>query len=194
MMETIFLKEGSGPKPVTIHLVPGLLQTQEYARALARVASPEDTGEERERRVQLKMRRQALITRRSRPARLNVVLAETVLRRTVGGPRVMAMQLRHLADAGTLPNVRLRVLPFSAGIPVGEQIGPFVIMEFSAATPGRPAEPTIVYAENYTGDMYSEKVGIVQRYVEACDLVERASLDEVSSRNLLRTAAREHER
>ncbi|MGW4071792.1 helix-turn-helix domain-containing protein [Nocardia grenadensis] len=175
-------------------LVPGLLQTQDYARALARVASPDDTVEEREQRVRLKMRRQALITRKARPARLNVILAETVLRRTIGGPRVMATQLRHLADAGTLPNVRLRVLPFSAGMPVGEQIGPFVIMEFEADGPGRPAEPTIVYAENYTGDMYGEKVGIVQRYVEACDLVQRAALDEVGSRNLLRTAAREHQR
>ncbi|WP_280401459.1 helix-turn-helix domain-containing protein [Nocardia carnea] len=175
-------------------LVPGLLQTGDYARVLAQVASPGDSRDERESRVQLKLRRQTLITRKRRPAHLEVVLAETVLRRMIGSPRIMATQLRHLADASTLTNVSLRILPFSAGMPAGEQIGPFVIMEFAADSHGKPVEPTIVYAENYTGDMYSEKIGIVRRYTEAYDRIQRATLDAVCSRNLLRNLAREHHR
>ncbi|WP_459547805.1 helix-turn-helix domain-containing protein [Nocardia sp. X0981] len=176
-------------------LVPGLLQTRDYARVLAQVASPYDTEREREQRVQLKVRRQTMISRKTRPAALDVILAETVLRRVIGGPRIMAAQLRHLADASTLPNVCLRILPFSAGLPTGEQTGPFVIMEFGEDNKGKPIEPTLVYAENYTGDMYSEKVGIVQRYTEAYQLIRQGALDEVSSRNLLRsTAAREYQR
>ncbi|MFB8279561.1 helix-turn-helix domain-containing protein [Nocardia colli] len=174
-------------------LVPGLLQTADYARILATIASPDDTEDERERRIEMKMRRQTLVTRKTKPASLNVVLAETVLRRVVGDPSVMAAQLRHLANSSTEPNITIHVLPFSAGMPTGELIATFVILDFATGTRDEPAEPTLVYAENYTGDMYSEKVGIVQRYTEAYERMQRASLDEVSSRDLLRKIAREYQ-
>ncbi|MFE9328022.1 helix-turn-helix domain-containing protein [Nocardia sp. NPDC052278] len=175
-------------------LVPGLLQTADYARILARAASPGDTAEEREQRIAMKLRRQNLITRKTRPATLNVVLGEAVLRRVIGGPSVMAAQLKHLADASTLPNVNIRVLPFSAGYPTGDQIGPFMILEFPTDSQGEPIEPTIVYAENYTSDMYSEKVGIVQRHTHAYQTLQQAALDEIGSRALLRKIAREYQR
>lgn len=175
-------------------LVPGLLQTANYASALARLSNPGDTDEEHERRIEMKMRRQHLITRRIKPTQLTVVLGETVLRRVIGGGSIMAAQLKHLADIGTRPNVSIRVLPFASGMPTGDLIGTFVILEFPEDSRGAPIEPTIVYAENYTGDMYSEKVGVVQRYWAAYERIRQVTLDEVGSRALLRNMAREYQR
>ncbi|MGX1805234.1 helix-turn-helix domain-containing protein [Nocardia sp. NPDC055321] len=175
-------------------LVPGLLQTADYARVLARSANPGDTAYDLEGRVQLKIRRQRQITRSAKPASLTVVLGEAVLRRMIGGPEVMSAQLRHLADMGTRPNVTIKVLPLSAGYPTGDQIGPFVILEFAAGIRNEPVEPTIVYAEGYTSDMYSEKPNTVERYVQAYKILQRASLDETISRSLLRDKAREYQR
>jgi len=175
-------------------LVPGLLQTEAYARILVRNAFPDESDAEVGGRVVPRMRRQQLINRKIKPVVLTVVLFESVLRRMIGGPDVMAAQLRYLADMSTRPNIKIRILPFSAGMPTGDQLGPFVILEFGTDSRGNPIEPTTVYAEGYIGDIYSEKVGIVQRYTHAFNLVEQASLDEVSSRNLLRAVAREYQR
>lgn len=174
-------------------LIPGLLQTEKYARVLACTANPEDTEAEVDSRVRLKKQRQTFVTRRTKPVRLEVVLHEGAVRRVIGSRRIMAEQLRYLADASTRPNVTVRVLPFSAGMPTGDQIGPFVILEFGRDSQGNPVEPTIVYAENYTGDMYSEKTDIVQRYIQAYASIEHAALGEGASRDKLRLAAREHE-
>ncbi|WP_425303109.1 DUF5753 domain-containing protein, partial [Nocardia wallacei] len=152
------------------------------------------TDEEHERRIKMKMRRQHLITRRIKPTQLTVVLGETVLRRVIGDGSIMAAQLKHLADIGTRPNVSIRVLPFASGMPTGDLIGTFVILEFPEDSRGVPIEPTIVYAENYTGDMYSEKVGIVRRYWAAYERIRPVTLDEVGSRALLRNMAREYQR
>ncbi|WP_442941380.1 Scr1 family TA system antitoxin-like transcriptional regulator [Nocardia sp. NBC_00403] len=72
----------------------------------------------------------------------------------------------------------------AAVLTVADRVRPFRLWLFP-----KPIEPTIVYAENYTGDMYSEKVGTVHRYTQAHDRIQGASLDEVSSRNLLRKIA-----
>ncbi|WP_245672304.1 helix-turn-helix domain-containing protein [Nocardia anaemiae] len=194
---SVFMGLESAAEKLTTYqqdLVPGLLQTADYARVLMTTALPPDSSVEIERRVELKMRRQNLITRKTKPATLNVILGETVLRRMIGGPTVMSAQLKHLADMSTMPNVSIRILPFSSGMPTGELIGTFTILEFPTDNRGEPIEPTIVYAENYTGDMYSEKVGIVQRYRQAYQRIEEAALDEVSSRALLRKIAREYQR
>ncbi len=175
-------------------LVPGLLQTEDYVRILARAANPDDSESELESRVQLKMQRQALVTRSRNPVHMEVILHEGVLRRVIGSPAIMAAQLRRLADRSGRPNISIRVLRFSAGMPTGDQIGPFVILDFGKDHQGKSVEPTIVYAENYTGDMYSEKVGIVHRYAQAFETIRQHALDEGSSRSLLRAIAREHER
>ncbi|WP_280255030.1 helix-turn-helix domain-containing protein [Nocardia wallacei] len=175
-------------------LVPGLLQTESYARVLARIASPGDTAEECERRIEMKVRRQHQITRKIKPTQLTVILGETVLHRVIGSDSIMAAQLRHLADIGTRPNVSIRILPFAAGMPTGELIGTFVILDFPEDSRGVPIEPTIVYAENYTGDMYSEKESVVRRYWAAYERIRQVTLDEVGSRALLRRIAREYQR
>jgi len=173
-------------------LVPGLLQTADYARALNRLGYPGDTDEELERRVQLRLQRQALITRRNHPATLEVVLDESVLRRVVGSARVMAAQLRHLADISTRENVTLRILPFTAGVPLGLSPGPFVILEFGTDSKGQPVEPPVVYVEGFTGDLYLERKADVRRYRQAHEVLQRCALDGDNSRHLLRQIAKEY--
>ncbi|MEV4239611.1 helix-turn-helix transcriptional regulator [Nocardia sp. NPDC049737] len=173
-------------------VVLGLLQTPDYARILARTASPTDTNEEIERRVQLKRRRQSILTRKRHPTELRVVLLECALRRMVGGRKVMAVQLRHLADMSTLPNITLQVLPYAAGIPLGDPIGLFTIAEFRLDKKKEPIEPPVVYLENFTGDLYLESQSHVSRYHVAHEALRRAALDETASRNMLRQLAREY--
>ncbi|MFB8008508.1 helix-turn-helix domain-containing protein [Nocardia sp. NPDC058058] len=173
-------------------LVPGLLQIADYARALNTLGYPEESAAEVNRRVQLRLQRQALITRRMHPATVAMVLHESVLRRSVGGARVMAAQVRHLAEVSTRPNVALRILPFDAGVPLGLSTGPFVILEFGTDGKGQPVEPPVVYVEGFTGDLYLERQGDVQRYRRAQGCLERCALEVQDSRNLLRQVAKEY--
>ena len=96
------------------HCVPGLLQTEDYARALTTAGYPNATHEETSRRVALRMARQQILTRPD-PPRLWAVIDEAVLRRPVGGPGVMRAQFDRLIEATGQPNVTLQVLPFTAG-------------------------------------------------------------------------------
>ncbi|AFU06297.1 putative transcriptional regulator [Nocardia brasiliensis NBRC 14402] len=172
-------------------LVLGLLQTADYAKALHRLGYPGDSEAELERRVQLRLQRQALISRRASPATVAVVLHESVLRRVVGGAKVMAAQLRHLADLSTNDNVAVRILPFAAGIPLGDSTGPFTVLEFGTDSKGHPVEPPVVYVEGFTGDLYLERPVDVQRYHRAHACLQRAALDIQTSRHLLRQVAKE---
>lgn len=172
-------------------LVPGLLQTADYARALVRAAFPHETPDEQERRVQLKIRRQALCRRRRKPLTVNVILHEAVLWRVVGSRKTMAAQLKHIADLSTGPNISLRIVPFSAGAPLGGQIGPFVILEFGEDRRGKPTEPTTVFTENYTGELYSQKARTIERYRQAFAALQLVALSEIDSRALLRRIAKE---
>lgn len=171
--------------------VLGLLQTPGYARALLRAALPHEDEDTIEQRLRMKMKRQGLITRRRRPVELKLVLLECALHRMVGGPKVMHAQLRHIADMSTRPNITVRVLPFQAGIPLGDPMCPFTILDFGLDKKGTPIEPPVVYLENYTGDMYLEKPHDVRRYDEAHQALVNATLDETASRALLRRVAKE---
>ncbi|MFJ4650487.1 helix-turn-helix domain-containing protein [Nocardia sp. NPDC088792] len=173
-------------------LIPGLLQTADYARVLIGDYWPDAGDDQLDRRVQLKIRRQSLLTRKRNPATFDIVMHETALRRVVGSPRVMAAQLRRVADMSTLPTIAVRVLPFSAGVPIGHTVGPFVILDFGHDSGNRPLEPTVVYLENFLGDLYLEKQAAVDRYLQAYQAIQRAALDETSSRDLLRKAAKEY--
>ncbi|WP_297611529.1 helix-turn-helix domain-containing protein [Nocardia sp.] len=172
-------------------LVPGLLQTPDYARALIRAVKPGETAAEHERRVELRARRQAAVTRRHQPITLDVVLHESALRCSVGGPGVMAEQLRHLAEIGKLSNVSVRVLPFSAGAPVGDPVGQFAILEFGEDAKGEPVWPPVVYLETFIGCMYLEKDDDLERYDRVLETLRQASLDEATSRSLLRQVTKE---
>ncbi|WP_280491637.1 helix-turn-helix domain-containing protein [Nocardia asiatica] len=170
--------------------IPGILQSADYARTLDRLFFPDDTGEELDRRVELRLRRQGAITRRTTPAKLTAILHESALRTVVGSPKVMEAQNRHLADLSTRPNIDIRVLPFRAGLPVGWSTGPFVILNFALNSKSVPVEPTLVYAEAFTGGMYFEDSGVVDRYRDAYRILLRAALEDRPSRDLLREIAR----
>lgn len=166
-------------------IIPGLFQTTDYARALDRIYFPDDSEDEQQSRIELRAGRRRIMTRRTSPAKVNLVLHESVLHTVVGEPAVMAEQLRHLADLGTSDNVSVRILPSRAGFPLGTPVGPFIILDFPDSH-----EPTVVYVENYTGDVYLEGEADIARYREASAIIQHVALDAVSSRSLLRQVAR----
>jgi Domain of unknown function (DUF5753) len=116
-------------------VMPGLFQTEDYARAVLRAAPNAGSTKDIDRQVALRMERQAVLSQAS-PPDLWVVLSESVLRVQVGGPAVMRAQLRRLLDLAERSNVTLQVLPF-ANMAHVHPIGPFTLLEFPAA-----ADPT----------------------------------------------------
>lgn len=168
-------------------VVPGLLQTADYAGALNRIFFPKESEDEYARRIELKMQRQKILTRKKSPVEIDVVLHESVLCTIVGNELVTAAQMRHLADMSTRPNITIRILPFKAGFPLGTPVSPFAILDFEPNMHG-VAEPTVIYIENYTGDMYLEEEKDVARYRSASATIQHAALDAVASRALLRQA------
>ncbi|OQS12824.1 transcriptional regulator [Nocardia donostiensis] len=175
-------------------VVPGLLQTASYARSLDRIYFPQESDDEIDKRVQLRARRQGLILRRKQPAIARVVLHEAVLRTVIGSWKVMAAQLRHLADLGTQENIDVRVLPFRAGLPVGMSTGPFLILDFGVDRRGKREEPSVVYVESFTGSVFLERAADLSRYREAHQIIQLGALGVRPSRDLLREVAKEHER
>lgn len=133
------------------HLVHGLLQTPDYARALLRAERPELLAHEIDRLVELRMRRQEILTRTDPPPpTLWSVMDEAVLRRQIGGKETMHAQLLRLIERSALPNVTLLVMPDDLGAHAGLD-GPFAIFQFE--TGARP----VVYVEGQAGNLYLEK-------------------------------------
>ncbi len=167
-------------------LIPGLLQTREYALGLLR-RSPM-SPDERERIVEVRLQRQALLTRRlPKPPQLNAVLSEAVLRRTVVNPTVMVGQLDRLLDATELPNVSIRVVPLTAGPHPGAVAGSFVILDFPATKAGRAApEPSVVYSESLTGALYLDKPDEVTAYRRVWTGLDALALDEAQSKDMIK--------
>jgi transcriptional regulator with XRE-family HTH domain len=144
--------------------VPGLLQTDDYMRAVVRGAHLEDNSEEVGRRVRLRMARQTLLTR-EQPPRLWAVVDEAALRRPVGGQEVMRGQLERLLEASKLPNVTLQVLPFAAGAHAA-MVGSFSILRF-----GDQELPDVVYLEHLTSASYLSKSDEVDRYLHVMESI-----------------------
>ncbi|MEV0276825.1 helix-turn-helix transcriptional regulator [Streptomyces sp. NPDC050610] len=170
-------------------LIPGLLQTDEYARTIITEDNPDEDAGEIEQRVQLRIKRQTLLTRVTQPPTLNVVLNEAVVRRSIGGNNVMAGQLRHLAKVGDLPTVTIKVVPFAAGLHRGVMAGQFQILRFPLTGNGSETEPPTVYSDGYTGDLYLDKPKEVERYDHAFhDIWAKAMSEEASQRLILEMA------
>ena len=172
-------------------LVPGLLQTESYAHTLIEADNPGVDAQEIDRRVHVRIARQALITRVTAAPELDVVLNEAIIKRPVGGPGVMHAQLSRLAEASTLPNVSLRIMPFSAGLHHGIMSGPFVILHFPVNGDGKATEPPTVYVDGFTGALYLDKPSEIQRYEKAFSDIWESALTEDASRELIHEAARE---
>jgi transcriptional regulator with XRE-family HTH domain len=172
-------------------LVPGLLQSEAYARTLITADHPGD-DEGVERRVRLRMARQALVSRSIDQPALHVALNESVLRWPVGGPAVIAAQLGKLTAASELPNVSLRVIPFSAGFHPGMLSGSFNILRFPPNGSGADSEPPTVYADLFTGALYLDKPQEIERYSEAFSGIWGHALDEPASREFIQRTAEEY--
>jgi transcriptional regulator with XRE-family HTH domain len=159
-------------------VVPGLLQTDEYARAVIEVgADVEDSGII-QRRLALRMARQAVLTRDPPPI-LQIILDEAVLHREVGGPAVLHRQLGRLAEASLRPGVELLILPFSAGAHAG-QTESFMVLEFE---PGSRAP--VVHIEGLTGGLFRVKPGEIEVYQDALDDLRERALSAEESRTAI---------
>jgi DNA-binding XRE family transcriptional regulator len=143
--------------------VPGLLQTDDYARSVM-IRGPEEGVEDVEQRVALRVARQAVLTRPD-PPRLWAVVDEAALRRPVGSPEVMRAQLERLIEATKLPNVTLQVLPFAAGAHPA-MVGAFSILRFTEED-----LPDVVYLEHLTGAIYLDKREDVRQYLHVMETV-----------------------
>jgi len=163
-------------------VVPGLLQTADYARETFRNGPIELDPEEVERLLEVRLARQQILTRDDRP-RLWAVIDEAVVHRAVGGPEVMRGQLRHLADAARQGKTTVQVIPYRAGAHAGTT-GPFVILDYTEAT-----DPAVVYVETLAGDIYLEERSDVDRYTLAFDRLVAAALHPDDSVQLIEQVA-----
>jgi transcriptional regulator with XRE-family HTH domain len=146
---------------ISSHIVPGLFQTPDYARAVISATAPWLDSDETERRVMARTARQHAVLSRDNPPQIHAVLDEAALRRAIGGRAVMADQLAELAKATTRPGVTLQVLPFGAGTHAALE-GDFVILAFPDAE-----DPPVAYAEGLFGDLYLESKEELDRYTLA---------------------------
>jgi hypothetical protein len=164
-------------------LIHGLLQTEDYARAVIRAGRPGDTTGEVDRRVEIRMMRQQVLDRED-PPRVRVVLNEGAVRRVVGGPEVMRAQLRQLAADRERATVMVQVLPFSAGEHPAMASGPFDLLVFAEA-----ADRGVVTIENMTSSLSLDSDDDLRQYVTAFDYLQAAALGPRESRDMLITLA-----
>lgn len=144
-----------------LQFVPGLLQTEDYARAIASQGRPQFVTGDVERRIALRMRRQKLLTRPS-PTRLWAFVDEAVLRRPIGGPTVMKAQFEALLEWTKLPHIALQILPYARSGHAAE--GAFTVLRFSETE-----LPDVVYIEHLTGALYLDKREELEPYGRAID-------------------------
>jgi transcriptional regulator with XRE-family HTH domain len=139
-------------------IVPGLMQTPAYARAMHEAGIPKFTPERIDQLIEVRLTRQRLLVQKQ-PVRLEVVLDEAVLHRLVGGPVVMKGQLDRLIELSNEPNVSMQVIPYSAGAhPAMDST--FNILEFTGSV------PSVVYVEGLVGWIYPERPQDIKRYQE----------------------------
>jgi hypothetical protein len=166
-------------------LIPGLLQTEAYAKAIAAASLVGESQEEREQFVQVRLTRQHVLAREE-PLQFWAILSEGALRQLVGGPEVMRDQLRHLIEiGGDRPNVNLQVLPFAAGAHAATS-GPFVIMKFPEAP-----DLGVVYLEGQTGGIYLESADEVARYNLVFEHLRATALSTVATVRLIEEVVRD---
>jgi transcriptional regulator with XRE-family HTH domain len=155
-------------------LIPGLLQTEPYARALLSQGPFSYDPELVDRLVDVRLKRQRILTRPD-PPELLAILDEAALRRQVGGPDVMRVQLEHLLEASRPPNVTLRILPFAAGAYRG-MAGAFQILDV-----GEYGDLRVVAVDSLSGMSYREESEELCNYAEAFDRLLAAALSDVDA-------------
>ena len=160
------------------HFVPGLLQTEDYARALMGSAVPPPASRDLDRAVALRMTRQQVLTRPN-PLNLWAVVEESALRRHVGGEKVHRAQIEHLLEVTRAPNVALQVLPLDSGLHAAG--GAFSLLRFADSD-----LPDVVYVEQLSSALYLDKVEHVERYTEVMHRLSVESLTPEATTGALR--------
>ncbi|MBB5828264.1 helix-turn-helix domain-containing protein [Micromonospora carbonacea] len=165
-------------------MVPGLLQHRDYALGVYQHRT-EVSDEDRERFVQVRLQRQALLKRRlPPPPKLDVILSEAALLRTVGDAATMVNQLRHLLALADMATVSIRILPLAAGLHRGSEAGSFVLLEFPLGNRATP-EPSVVYSESWTGALYLDRPEEFNAYEKVWTSLDLLALDEGQSRHFI---------
>lgn len=162
--------EASSLRNYEPELVHGLLQTEDYARAIYQAARVTDAPKEIERYVSLRMARQEVITRSEQPMHLWAIMNEAALRRQVGGVDVMKEQLKHLVSISAQPNVTLQVLPYAVGAHAA-MLGSFAVLSFAEGT------SEVAYLEYGTGSLYLEKPEELRAYTLTYDHLRASALN-----------------
>lgn len=176
-------ESASGITDYSCTFLMGLLQTPEYATAVISSAFPRETADQIKQRVDLRIRRQAVIER-AEPPLLWVVVHEAVLRACVGGRSVMAGQLEHLIKQMASPHVTVQVLPYKAGAAPSHL--PFTLLSLNDA-------PHAVYTESPAyGGRVDDTPSVVATAVSMFDRLRMAALSEDDSLTLIRTILEEH--
>lgn len=174
-----------------VELVPGLLQTRAYAEAVHRVPAGYVDEDEVQRRVNVRMARQSLLTRPRAP-HLNVIVSETILHRLVGGPAVMAEQLAHLVAVSRQANISIRVLPFAVGVHGGMAASaPFTLLSFPRDARGELLEPPLAYVDTLTGALYLNKPDEFEAYQLAWKDLDHRTPNEEESRRMITSVLEE---
>lgn len=167
-------------------VINGLLQTEDYAREIIRAAlmalSP---PAEIQRRVEVRMTRQRLLTQDDNPLNLWMIITESALRQQVGSPEVMAAQYAKLVEQSEQGNINIQVLPYTKGAHPATA-GQFAIMEFR-----EPYDPQVVYVENMTSSLYVESEVEIYRYTLAFDHLRAMALDPDDSKKLISNMAKQ---
>jgi transcriptional regulator with XRE-family HTH domain len=166
-------------------LVPGLVQTAEYAFASISAIMVDEDEPDIEARVARRMARQAILARRT-PPQLNLIVTEAALRLPIGGPKVMARQVRHLAELTERSTVSTRVIPADV---VGHAglLGQFVILEFAT-------DPTVVFVEDRATGLFLDEPDRVANYRLTVEKLADVALDERGSLRLMASIARDLDR
>jgi transcriptional regulator with XRE-family HTH domain len=175
--------EADSIRDFELSMIPGLLQTDDYARELIRGLMAFDAAEI-ERRVELRMARQQILDREDAP-HLWAIVDEAAVHRVVGGKAIMKAQLLHLANSAEHGRTTIQVLPFSAG-PHPGQTGPFIILGFA-----EPTEPEVVYMETVGGNLYVDKSEEVRLFSTVFDQLRAVALSPSQSAAMLQALAGE---
>jgi transcriptional regulator with XRE-family HTH domain len=165
-------------------LVPGLMQTEDYARNVIRATRPAISDDELDRRIYVRTVRQSLLDQ-NEPIDFWAVLDEAVFHRMVGSAPIMRTQLEKLVAISDRPNVTIQVLPFGVGAHVGMD-GTFAILEYEEI-----ADPDVVFAENAAGGLFLEKDDELQRYKFIFDRLQATALPPAESVEFVAARARE---
>jgi transcriptional regulator with XRE-family HTH domain len=168
-------------------LVPGLLQTREYADAVIR-GNPDLTDGQVAQLVKLRLGRQQILDREEDPVNLWAVIDESVLYRQYGDNATMYSQLGHLLDMVQRPRVEIQVLPLDAGATLAQQGGSFMVMRFPSAMEN---DPGLVYLELLTGGRYLEDPSEISEYRRAMSNLHEQASDQKSSEEIIQRAMKE---